>query len=135
MMVSVGAYVPEGILSRAAYESRLEGASKSQLVRIALLRLVMPAAEARETVYGSVSNLAEINGRVNAQIPEHEMQLIRERYPDVPFSDLARLALALAAGMPDHQARDLVESTRGTRGRPPGSKNRAKPTDNPSALA
>ncbi|WP_413799124.1 hypothetical protein [Streptomyces iranensis] len=109
----MGAYVSEGALSRAAYESRLDGASKSQIVRFSLLRLIMPADEARTAVFGELSDLKETRGRVDASLPVHEMNLIRRHYPGIPVSDLVRLGLAVASGVPEEQARVIARVKRG----------------------
>lgn len=106
--------LPENTLRRAAYESRLDGASKSEVVRYAWLRLFMSASEARATVFGI--DLTETNGRVGAYIPQHELNLGREKFPDLNISEIARYALAKAAGETDEGAREFALSMK--RGRP-----------------
>jgi len=103
MSSPVGVYLPEGTLRRAAFESRLDGASKSEVVRYAWLRLFMSASQARATVFGV--DLTETNGRVNSYIPEHELAAGRDRFPDMTVSQIARFALAKAAGETDEDAR------------------------------
>jgi len=112
--------LPENTLRRAAYESRLDGASKSEVVRYAWLRLFMSASEARATVFGT--DLSETNGRVGAYIPQHELNLGREKYPDMNISQIARFALALAAGETPEQAKAFAEATKP--GRPQTSRER-----------
>jgi len=98
--------LPDGTLLRAAYESRLDGASKSQVVRYAWLRLFMSASQARKTVLGV--DLTETNGRVGAYIPQHELSLGRQKHPDMTVSQIARFALAKAAGETDDDARSFA---------------------------
>jgi hypothetical protein len=78
----------------------------------------MSAKEARATVFGNIDDLHETNGRVDAKMPEHELRLIRERFPDIPMSDLARLGLNVAAqtipaGMTEAEALKTVTRKRG----------------------
>ena len=118
MVESVGVVVSEGTLREAASESRLEGASKSQILRFALLRTVMSAKEARNTIFGDPNDLQETNGRVDAKIPNHEMKLVRGKYPDEPISDLARYGFALCStGEPDDRARESATVKRGPKPR------------------
>ena len=81
-MASVGVIVPDGILSDAARESQLQGANKSQVLRFALLRLIMPAKEARATVFSDPAEMMETKGRVDAKIPDHELERVVRGHRD-----------------------------------------------------
>jgi hypothetical protein len=115
MVKPVGVYISEGTLRDAATESNLQGASKSELLRFALLRTVMSAKEARDTVFGITEDYQETNGRVDAKIPDHELELVVSKYPDVPISDLARYGFALAAGELNERAWTAAKKDRGYR--------------------
>jgi hypothetical protein len=111
MPSTLGVYLPDGILRQAAYESRLDGASKSEVVRFAWLRLFMSAQDAREIVFGV--DLSETDGRVNSFIPKHELAMGRKLYPDMTVSEIARFALALIAGETPDKAREFATVKRG----------------------
>jgi hypothetical protein len=113
MVKSIGAYVSDGTLREAAIESNLQGASKSQILRFALLRTVMSAREARNTIFGEPNDLQETAGRVDAKIPDHELELVKRAYPDVALSDLARYGFGLASGEPDTRAWENASVPRG----------------------
>jgi hypothetical protein len=117
MVKSIGAYVSEGTLREAAIESNLQGASKSQILRFALLRTVMSAREARNTIFGEPEDLHETAGRVDAKIPDHELALVQNKYPDIPISDLARFGFALSAGEPHERAWETASVKRGRKPR------------------
>ena len=117
MVKSIGAYVSEGTLRDAATESNLQGASKSQILRFALLRTVMSAREARNTIFGEPDDLHETAGRVDAKIPDHELALVKNKYPNIPISDLARYGFALATGEPHDRAWENSTVKRGPKPR------------------
>jgi hypothetical protein len=102
MVRSVGVYVSEGTLREAADESRLQGASKSEIVRFALLRTVMSAREARTTIFGEPTDLHETAGRVDGRIPDHELEMVQNKYPHLSISEIGRYGFGLASNeLPD----------------------------------
>lgn len=115
--VSTGAYVPDGIIREVVRESNLQGASKSQVLRFALLRLIMSSKEARLTIFGNPDEITETNGRIDAKIPVHEVEMIRNAYPDISLSELARYGLEISRGEAAHEALRLATSVK--RGRKP----------------
>ncbi|MGD3112328.1 hypothetical protein [Streptomyces sp. YGL11-2] len=108
MQVSIAAYINDGALSKAAYESRLDGANKAEVVRFSLLRLLMPASDARAVVFANSTSLAERGGRVDADIPVEELEKVRRMYPNSSVSELVRFALDVAGGVPEEQARKVA---------------------------
>lgn len=116
MATTVGAYIPEGTLRDAASEARLDGASKSQVVRYALLRQIMSARQARLAVFGSPDDLTETSGRVDSYVPAHELERIKAKMMELDFSEIStfvRYALALIAGETSEDAREFATVKRG----------------------
>jgi hypothetical protein len=113
MVRSVVVNLTEGQLREAAIESRLTEASKSQILRFAILRTIMSAREARETVFGNPEEITETNGQVSAKIPDHEIAMIERHFPDVEISTIARAGLLLSAGEPHSRAWEDAKRTRG----------------------
>lgn len=117
MVRSVNVLVSEGTLRESALESRLTEATKSQILRFALLRTIMSAREARETVFGTAEQITETDGHVSAKIPEHEIKMITEHFPDLELSEIARAGFALATGEPHERAWKNAKLSRGPKPR------------------
>ena len=116
MPSTVGAYIPDGTLRDAAREGQLHGASKSQVVRFALLRQIMSARQARLAVFGSLDDMTETSGRVDSFVPTHELEQIKAKMAEMDFTDLStfvRYALAFIAGETPEDARKFATVKRG----------------------
>lgn len=117
MVRSVVVNVPPGTLRDAAYESHLTEASQSQLLRFAILRTIMSAREARETIFGSPEDITETNGQIAAKIPDHELAMVEEQFPGVEISTIARAGFALSSGEPHDRAWRNAKRVRGRKPR------------------
>jgi hypothetical protein len=110
---SVGVYVSEGTLREVAEESRLQGASKSEILRFAVLRTIMSAREARSTVFGEPSDLHETSGRVDGKMPDHELEAVQRKYPQLSLSEIARYGLGLCSNELPETALEAAKVKRG----------------------
>lgn len=95
----------ETSLAKAASNAGVPGASVQELVRLAILRVFMDLQEAKDTVFGRIEDMRSTNGRAYGNVPQHELDQVRnflagigEDFAKLPAAQLARIGLAMLAG-------------------------------------